>query len=49
MQNGLETNETLDSLDLGIPLSDGSADLRCKAFSFLRTNKALKSLTSKTM
>jgi hypothetical protein len=44
IQNGLETNETLESLNLGIPLRDDNVDLWCRAFSFLRTNKALKFL-----
>jgi hypothetical protein len=46
MQNGLGMNATLESLELKrAPLYDDNADLWCRAFSFLRTNKALKSLT----
>jgi hypothetical protein len=45
MQNGLAMNETLENLELAdVPLCDDNADLWCRAFSFLRTNKALKSL-----
>jgi hypothetical protein len=46
MQNGLGMNETLESLVLnhGVPLCDDTADVWCKALSFLRTNKMLKSL-----
>jgi hypothetical protein len=45
MQNGLELNETLESLELdNAHLLDDYADLWCRALSFLRTNKALKSL-----
>jgi hypothetical protein len=44
IQNGLGMNETLESLNLnGATLID--ADLCCRALSFLRTSKALKSLT----
>jgi hypothetical protein len=45
MQNGLGINKTLESLDLNdIFLRENNSDLWCRAFSFLRTNKALKSL-----
>jgi hypothetical protein len=45
IKDGLELNETLESLELeDVPLSDDNAALWCRAFSFLRTNKALKSL-----
>jgi hypothetical protein len=45
MRNGLGMNETLESLELKhVPMCDDAA-LWCRAFSFLRTNKALKSLT----
>jgi hypothetical protein len=45
MQNGLGMNETLVSLELNdVFLCDDNAELWCKALSFLRTNKALKSL-----
>jgi hypothetical protein len=45
MQNGLGTNATLESLELSnIRLRDDKGDLWCRAFSFLRTSKALKSL-----
>jgi hypothetical protein len=44
MQDGLGMNETLESLELNIRLNDDTAALWCRAFSFLRTNKALKSL-----
>jgi hypothetical protein len=45
MQNGIGVNETLESLELGnAPLLDDNADLWRRGFSFLRTNKALKSL-----
>jgi hypothetical protein len=41
MQNRLTRNETLERLELNlVPLWDANA---CKALSFLRTNKALKS------
>jgi hypothetical protein len=43
---GLETNETLESLELNrVSLFDDNANLWCRTLSFLRTNKALKSLT----
>jgi hypothetical protein len=46
MQNGLGMNETLESLELNdVRLCDDNADLWCRALSFLRTNKALKSLS----
>jgi hypothetical protein len=46
MQNGLVMNDTLESLELNrVHLSDDNSDLLCSALSFLRTNKALKSLT----
>jgi hypothetical protein len=45
MQNGLGMNETLESLELKrIKVTDDNATFWCRAFSFLRTNKALKSL-----
>jgi hypothetical protein len=45
MQNGLGTNETLESLELKhVRLCDDTIDLWCRALSFLRTDKALKSL-----
>jgi hypothetical protein len=45
MQNGLGMNKTLESLELNrFPLCVDNADLMCRAFSFLRANKALKSL-----
>jgi hypothetical protein len=45
MQTGLEANETLESLELNrIHVRDDNADLWFRALSFLRTNKALKSL-----
>jgi hypothetical protein len=45
IQDGLGINETLESLELRcVPLCDDNADLWCRAFSFLRTNKAVKSL-----
>jgi hypothetical protein len=45
MQNGLGMNETLGNLELSdVPMCDDNADLWCRAISFLRTNKALKSL-----
>jgi hypothetical protein len=45
MQNGLEMNETLGSLELNnVYMFDDTAALWCRAFSFLRTNKTLKSL-----
>jgi hypothetical protein len=46
MRNVLGLNETLESLELKhVPLCDNNTALWCRAFSFLRTNKALKSLT----
>jgi hypothetical protein len=48
MRNGLEMNETLESLELRyVPLCDDNADLWCRALSFLRINKALKSMEIK--
>jgi hypothetical protein len=45
IKRGLGTNETLESLELlGAPLCDDNVELSCRAFSFLRTNKAIKSL-----
>jgi hypothetical protein len=45
MTDGLQLNETLESLELNnVGLSNDNADFCCRAFSFLRTNKALKSL-----
>jgi hypothetical protein len=44
MQDGLGMNETLESLELTDCLCGESADMWCRALSFLRTNKALKSL-----
>jgi hypothetical protein len=45
MQNGLGKNETLESLELNrVPLCVDNADLMSRAFSFIRANKALKSL-----
>jgi hypothetical protein len=45
MKDGLELNETLESLELiNIHLTDDNADLWCSALSFLHTNKTLKSL-----
>jgi hypothetical protein len=45
MKYGLGVNETLESLELNyVPLLDESAALWCRAFSFLCTNKTLKSL-----
>jgi hypothetical protein len=45
MQNGLGTNATLEHLQFnGIRLCDDAADLWCRTFSFLHTNRALKSL-----
>jgi hypothetical protein len=44
MQNGLGMNDTLESLDLkNVLLTDDNSDLWCRALSFLRTNKTLKS------
>jgi hypothetical protein len=43
MRNGLGMNATLERLELEhVPLCDDNAVLWCRAFSFLRTNKALK-------
>jgi hypothetical protein len=45
MKDGLEMNETLESLELnGVDLTDDNSALWCRAFAFLRVNKALKSL-----
>jgi hypothetical protein len=45
MQNGLATNDTLESLELNsLRLRDYSGHWGSRAFSFLRTNKTLKSL-----
>jgi hypothetical protein len=45
MKDGLGMNETLEFLELDrVHLTDGTADLWCRDFSFLRTNKALKTL-----
>jgi hypothetical protein len=45
MQNGLGMNTTLEYLILDcVHLTDDNSDLWCRAISFLRTNKALKSL-----
>jgi hypothetical protein len=45
IQNGLALNETLESLELKyIPLFDDNVNLWYRALSFLRSNKALKSL-----
>jgi hypothetical protein len=45
MKCGLGVNEALEGLELDhVPLLDESAAFRCRAFSFLRTNKTLKSL-----
>jgi hypothetical protein len=45
IQNALGMNTTLESLKLErVHPTDGNADLWCRALSFLRTNKALKSL-----
>jgi hypothetical protein len=45
VQNGLGTNTTLEHLELEPARRwDDTADLCCRTFSFLRTNKALKSL-----
>jgi hypothetical protein len=45
MQDGLEINETLSSLELNHCLCGENPELWCRALSFLRTNTALKSLT----
>jgi hypothetical protein len=43
IKNGLGMNESLEILELvGVSLSDDNAELWCRAFSFLRTNKALR-------
>jgi hypothetical protein len=45
MKDGLGMNKTLESLEFDfLSLCDDNADLWCGTFSFLRTNKALKSL-----
>jgi hypothetical protein len=45
MQNGLGMNTTIESLELyHFPNYDDNSDLWCRSLSFLRTNKALKSL-----
>jgi hypothetical protein len=44
MKYGRELNETLESLELNVHLHDENSGLWCRALSFLRTNKALKSL-----
>jgi hypothetical protein len=45
MKDGLEMNETLESLELNsVHLIDDNSALWCRAFSFLHTNKTLKSL-----
>jgi hypothetical protein len=45
IKDGLRMNATLESLELGpVKLTDDNSDLWASAFSFLRTNKALKSL-----
>jgi hypothetical protein len=44
-KDGLGANDTLESLELNrIYLTDDNLDLWCRALSFLRINKALKSL-----
>jgi hypothetical protein len=49
IKDGLELNETLQSLEVkSIPVGNDNADLWCKAFSFLRTNKAIQSLLVET-
>jgi hypothetical protein len=46
MKDGLTLNETLESLQLyNVHLRDAEFAFWCRAFSFLRTNKALTSLT----
>jgi hypothetical protein len=45
MKDGLGMNETLENLDLSERLCDENSAMWCRALSFLRTNKALKSLT----
>jgi hypothetical protein len=45
MKDGLGMNVTLESLELNhVPLTNDNSYLWCRALSFLRTNKALKSL-----
>jgi hypothetical protein len=44
MQNGLGMNSTLECLEMNHVQTNDNSDLWCRAFSFLRTNKALKSL-----
>jgi hypothetical protein len=46
IKNGLEMNETLESLKINVidRLCDDTAALWCRALSFIRTNEALKSL-----
>jgi hypothetical protein len=45
MQYGLGMNETLERLEFNrLPLCDESAAMWRRAFSFLRTNKTLKSV-----
>jgi hypothetical protein len=45
MQHGLGMNQTLESLELMfVPLCEGESTMWCRAFSFLRTSKYLKSL-----
>jgi hypothetical protein len=45
IKDGLGMNETLESLELNsVHLTDDNSALWCRAFSFLRVNKALKSL-----
>jgi hypothetical protein len=44
MKDGLGTNETLESLELSDFLCDENSAMWCRALSFLRTNKTLKSL-----
>jgi hypothetical protein len=49
LKEGLGMNETLESMELThIEICDDNADLWCRAFSFLRINKALKSLVVMT-
>jgi hypothetical protein len=45
IKNGLGMNETLEKLELsGFHVTDDDSDFCCTALSFLRTNKAIKSL-----
>jgi hypothetical protein len=44
MKDGLGTNETLESLEINDCLCDDNSAMWCRALSFLRTNKTLKSL-----